>query len=387
MSTFRFHRSFRLSANHLLALCLALLLITAQAAGAQDPAQAVSSSPVDRQSAEAITEYWTPERLAGAKPMPMPTLDPASKARESGQTEASAPGPITGLVGSSGLPGDLPLEEEVSFSELDAPTEFGTYPFSYTRFQLYPISMYKRLQPHMAVGKLYFTIPGQGNFVCSGASINSANRAVIWTAGHCVYSPGIGYHTNVLFAPGHANGNHHNGTFAAYQLSTLTGWANSGLFEWDMGAIVAHRGGLGSPGLLGDKVGFLGFMFNAPRGQHFHAVGYPAAPRDLNTTPPGPQFDGARQQICAAAWAVNDDPPGGSGDPNTIGIGCDNTGGASGGPWIVDRSKFGGSTNFITGVNSYKYGGGPPFSLRMYSPYHGDGAVNLRDAVQGATVP
>jgi len=387
MSTFRSHRHLRLSTYCLWGLCIALLLALAPAASAQDPTEPVSSSPDHRQSPEAITEYWTPERMANAKPMPLPTLDPAAKAQEGDQSEASTAGPTTSLIGSSGLPGDLPVAQEVNSSELDTPTEFGTYPFSYTRFQLYPIAMYKRLQPHMAIGKLYFTIPGQGNFVCSGASINSTNRAVIWTAGHCVYTPGVGYHTNVLFAPGHANGNHHNGTFAAFQLGSLNGWVNSGLFEYDMGAIVAHRGGVGSPGLLSDKVGFLGFMFNAPRGQHFHAVGYPADPRDLNSTPPGPQFDGARQQVCAAAWASDDSPTGGSGDPDTMGIGCDNTGGASGGPWIVDRSKFAGATNFLNGVNSYRYVGGPPLNLRMYSPYHGDGAVNLHNAAQAVSVP
>lgn len=359
-----------------LVLFAALLIVPG--AQAQDPAQPISSGTVEAADAEAVLAYWTAERMAAAKPMPLPALDAAARTAPDGyRSPVEALGPA--VLAHSGAPGDEPIEELIDPLDLGAPpTEAGVYPFSYTSYQLYPINLYKRHLPYMQTGKLFFSVPGQGNFVCSGASINSSNLAVVWTAGHCVHTPGVGFHTNVLFAPARANGNNHKGVFTAFQLFTLNGWSNLGQFEWDLGAIVANRGGLAPIDLIGNKVGFLGYASNVARQQHFHALGYPAAP----------PFGGEKQQVCAAAWATDDQPSGGaSAGPDTVGIGCDSTGGTSGGPWIVDLSKLGGATNVIHGVNSYRYGGGPPNSERLYSPYHGTGADNLRNAAQAVVVP
>jgi hypothetical protein len=60
-------------------------------------------------------------------------------------------------------------------------------------------------------------------------------------------------------------------------------------------------------------------------------------------------------------------------DPETIGIGCDMTGGSSGGPWIVDW----GTNNYLNSNVSYGYIGVPD---QFYGPYFGDAAQALYDA-------
>lgn len=36
-------------------------------------------------------------------------------------------------------------------------------------------------------GKVFFTDPGFGDFVCSGSTLNSAKARLVFTAGHCVH--------------------------------------------------------------------------------------------------------------------------------------------------------------------------------------------------------
>jgi V8-like Glu-specific endopeptidase len=210
----------------------------------------------------------------------------------------------------------------------------------------------------------------------------------VWTAGHCVATPGVGFHTNFSFAPARRLANNPFGLWtpkAADGVWTVAGWLNSGLFNYDHGALVMKP----NSGIkIGNRVGFLGFAANVSRLQHWHLHGYPQAARNLAQTPPGAQFDGVHHEICAAAWAT-DDQPGTADDPPTIGVGCDQTGGTSGGPWVIDLSSVSGSaTNLLNGNNSYRYDGpNPPENLKLFSPYFSQGAINLRNSAQTVPVP
>ncbi len=55
-------------------------------------------------------------------------------------------------------------------------------------------------------GKVFFTIPSgpeAGDYVCSRTALNSRNRSVVWTAGHCVFdTDGRVFATNWVFVPG-----------------------------------------------------------------------------------------------------------------------------------------------------------------------------------------
>jgi hypothetical protein len=56
-----------------------------------------------------------------------------------------------------------------------------------------------------------------------------------------------------------------------------------------------------------------------------------------------------------------------------MGIGCDMTGGSSGGGWVTDPSAAG----YLNGLNSYKYSNQPNV---MYGPYFGDTIKALYEA-------
>jgi hypothetical protein len=217
---------------------------------------------------------------------------------------------------------------------------------------------------------VFFTKATGGNFVCSGTVVNTANatsignRSTVWTAGHCV-SDGAGrFHLNWVFVPAYRDGVRPFGTWTAKELNTRTEWHSFGNFEEDVaGAIVNPLSGA----LLQNRVGAQGISFNQPYPQHWHSFGYPQ----------DPPFNGNRQHVCAASYAKQDNPNPRSG-PLAIGIGCDMTGGASGGGWILG---FNGSGGFVNSVNSYKYTS-PSQPLAMYGPYHGTAAQSLYNFVR-----
>lgn len=356
------------------------------------PDQAVYMS-ITTFTASRTSAYWTEQRMRTAAPMPLRTLTVRTTT-----TQGVTPAPLEGglsVIADSGLPGDAPRETVMygptTKAQEGEPIEplFAAGTFAFTRYRLFPDPAYRKF-PYKTIGKLFFTIPGQGNFVCSAAVVNAANNSVVWTAGHCLASPhppqAPTIHTNFLFVPGRFAGTSPFGSWTPSWLGAPSGWVDSGLAEYDHGALVMNRGGL-SNGRIGEVVGFLGFVAGAARKQHWHLHGYPAAPRDLASTPPGVQFTGERHEICAAAWAANDQPSGNASNPATVGVGCDKTGGTSGGPWLIDLSGVGGATNLLNGNNSYRYSGGPPNNLRLYGPYFTTAAINLRNGAQAVSVP
>ena len=70
--------------------------------------------------------------------------------------------------------------------ELVAPQWFGTSGARFTSSRLVPATTTTdQAYPHRVIGKLFFTIPGAGNYVCSASVIS---YRLIATAGHCVAS-------------------------------------------------------------------------------------------------------------------------------------------------------------------------------------------------------
>jgi V8-like Glu-specific endopeptidase len=188
----------RLSA--LFAAVFAVALAVPGLAGAQNDqpmSQAITLA------AGAVEAYWTEERMRNAMPMPVPELATAQLARlQGGAGNASPTGPM--VIANAGAPGDFPGEEVRQLTGLGTPEPLaGAYPFSYTRHRLFPDTLVQyKLFPYRLTGKLFFKIPGDPrDWHCSGSVVNASNLAVVWTAGHCVYSPGVGYHTNFAFSP------------------------------------------------------------------------------------------------------------------------------------------------------------------------------------------
>jgi hypothetical protein len=256
-------------------------------------------------SVAAVQSYWTPARMEAAKP--------ADKVIGAGgqQRAAAAPLPWT--------------SHEVSGSYTTAPT--STH------------------------GKVFFTLGGV-DYVCSGTALLSGNKSVVWTAGHCTNEGPGDFATNWEFVPAYKDGTAPLGVYVARDLYTTSAWANSGDSSYDLGAAVVGTSGGSS---LTDVTGGRGIAFNYARNQAYHSYGYPAAP----------PFTGERLWVCDSQWQANDN----SLNPPSMAIGCDMTGGSSGGGWIVGSSVY--------SVNSYGYSNQPDV---MYGPYQGDVAQSLYDA-------
>jgi hypothetical protein len=224
-------------------------------------------------------------------------------------------------------------------------------------------------------GKVFFTNGGI-DFVCSGTSVASPDGLLVWTAGHCVANE-AGTHQFDSFAEfvpaynGAAFNTSPKGVWIADRFTTTTAWLNNGDVSRDLGVmhVVAHSGVT-----LGQTVGTAGFAWNQSRDQDFTDFGYP------QNSP----FNGKFMIECNAAHGGDAVFSGGTG-PALIGIGCDMTGGSSGGSWSIG---WGGNTTgpaglfvgFINAHNDYKFNAQP---LAMYSPYFDDLANAVRCAQYG----
>lgn len=197
-------------------------------------------------------------------------------------------------------------------------------------------------------GKVFFTLGGT-NYVCSGTSLNSSNGSVVWTAGHCVNEGPGAYATNWAFVPAYRDGSAPYGTWTARALLSTTQWASGGDISYDVGAAVMNTSGGNT---LNSTVGGRGIAFNYARNQFYRSYGYPAAP----------PFTGERLWVCESQLSHSDP----STSPQTMAIGCDMTGGSSGGGWLVGNNVY--------SVNSYGYLTEPNV---MYGPYQGAAAQSL----------
>jgi hypothetical protein len=281
------------------ALTLAIFLALTSFASAA-PADKVDVKRVT-QTRQAVVNYWTAERMENAVPVEQ------VRGTTTGRAERAAAA--------------APARE---------------YPGPYTQ---YPASTH---------GKVFLTLSGT-DYVCSGTALNSTNRSVVWTAGHCLNQGPGAFATNFAFVPAYRDGARPFGTWTARSLLTTSGWGNQGDLSYDLGAAVMNTSG-GSA--LTDVVGGRGIAFNYDRNQFYTSFGYAAAP----------PFNGERLWICESPLVASDT----SLSPPTMGIDCDMTSGSSGGGWIVG--------NDVYSVNSYGYLHQPDV---IYGPYQDSVAQSL----------
>ncbi|MBO3746679.1 peptidase [Streptosporangiaceae bacterium NEAU-GS5] len=215
-------------------------------------------------------------------------------------------------------------------------------------------------------GRVFFTITTGAdagrNASCSGNAVTSNNESVVITAGHCVKLSG-GFHSNWAFVPGYNNGNRPYGTWPATTLLTTPQWNASEDMNFDVAAaVVAPLNGR----TLTDVVGGQGVAFNQPRSRQMYGFGYPAAA----------PYDGSRLVYCAGRafddFLLSDD----------LGLNCNMTGGASGGPWFISFNENTGA-GLLNSVNSFKYNFA---DFWMFGPYFGPEAQAVYNAAQNASL-
>ncbi|HJU56890.1 MAG TPA: hypothetical protein VJ715_20055 [Pyrinomonadaceae bacterium] len=303
--------------------------------------------------------YWTPERMASARPEPM-AVKYGSPLQVTDSAELKPSGPAGAASGQR--PGDSPLLAQVLTPEANLPgeaelplvTTYFAYPFPFVRTEVLPLTLYTSY-PWSVNGKLFFTKPGIGNFVCSATAVTSGTaprRALLLTAGHCVSSGNGTFWTNFQFVPALRDTVRPYGTWGWDWVTTTGEWHNNANNKRDVAFIVTSKR-VSDGRSLGSVVGDAGIAWNQPDKQQFWAHGYPAAS----------PFTGRRMILCTASIAGRDSMAGVG--PAPMGIGCDQTGGASGGSW--KRGSTMNNPGFTNGVFSYKYTTAQPLST--YSPY------------------
>jgi len=138
-----------------------------------------------------------------------------------------------------------------------------------------------REYPYSTTGRLFFRIPNEGLFACSGSVIS---LRLILTAGHCVHSGSgneNGWFTDFEFVPAYRDG-----------VAPFSTWKGSAAFvtaPWYVGngtvpnvadyALIEVEDQTvdGVPRKIGEIVGYLGFQTNRLLPNHAHLLGYPAA--------------------------------------------------------------------------------------------------------------
>jgi len=340
------------------------------------PAEVAAVRSPDAPPAAVTTAYWTRQRMLAAKPYPIPVLQGGPRVRAARATGAT--GPAISVAG--GGPGNVARGQIVTTGQAQpvlAPNPAYPYPYPFTRSGVVPFSLYNSW-PWSINGKLFFTQEGV-DYVCSGTAVavgtGPPRRALALTAGHCVNSGGDGtsggtWNSSTIFCPAWRDGVAPFGCWTWQSLWTTGGWWINANIRRDVGFVVVADNPCGQ---LGNCVGDDGIAFNQSDAQHFWDLGYPqAAP-----------FNGQRMILCTASTAIRDAVnalPG----PDTMGIGCDMTGGSSGGSWNYSMRM--GTSGYANSVNSYKYII-PAEPLAMYGPYFDTVINNLWNNARNSIGP
>ncbi|MFI6639340.1 trypsin-like serine peptidase [Streptomyces sp. NPDC050504] len=206
-------------------------------------------------------------------------------------------------------------------------------------------------------GRVFFTFNGR-TASCSGNAVTSQNASTVITAGHCVKYQGS-WHTNWVFVPAYDNGQAPYGQWSAAKTLATDQWAASEDINYDVGAAVVAP-------LNGQKltavVGAQGLEFNGAYNRPMYAFGFPAAS----------PYDGTKLVYCSGNTSKD------FLFSKDHGMGCNMTGGSSGGPWFTTFNESTG-TGLQASVNSFGYTFLPN---RMFGPYFGNEAKALYEKAQ-----
>lgn len=189
-------------------------------------------------------------------------------------------------------------------------------------------------------GKLWFSKPGGGTYICSASAVTSAGKSLIATASHCVRDK-AGFYTNFIYVPAHSQ---ESGSYAPYgewtakEIYSANDEGHGG--SNDVAFIVLNPNSKGRK--LEDVTGASGLIFNIPRDkaeQFTFQFGYP-----------GNRFGGQDLTYCYNKGTYTE---------GWLKRPCNMGGGSSGGPVVTDYSHSPTSYGYTFGVHSVTYGGDP----------------------------
>lgn len=318
----------------------------AQAAPATVAAQAAARSGAATSSQTVAAPrtaptYWTSDRMRAARSVDTAvSAAPAKTLATAGATVArGTPGSSAPQAGSA----------QAAIPSLPAPAKAGPG-FGATAAPWYGA---RTSPPATTSGRIFFTGNDGLGYSCSGSTVNSNGKNLVFTAGHCVHPGGSGtWFSNWVFVPRYTNGAAPYGTWSARQLWSWTTWTQGGDRRYDIGvAVMNTRWGRHIVNVVGGQ----GIEWNYPLQQYIYQFGYPARS----------PFNGGTLQYCSG-WTYN--------DGGNEGINCNMTEGASGGPWLA---RFGGTFGYLDSVNSWVFWDGNGVRYKWNGPYFGNDARDL----------
>jgi V8-like Glu-specific endopeptidase len=291
--------------------------------------------------------YWTPARMAAAQPVgekiplasPLNTL-PDAVGTSTTHDSWSPASKVTATAQQLYDPADTQMQ---LLSDIVAPQWFGTSNARFSSSRLVPATTTTdQAYPFRVIGKLFFTIPNQGNYVCSASVIS---YRLIATAGHCVTSGTGVWYGNFQFVPALRNGAGPWGSYGWAYATTTSAWFNGGGGVPNEADYAMIELGDKNNQTIGGLLGWLGWQTSSLSGNHAHLMGYPC------------NLDSCNQMHQVSAQAFS------NAANNTVTYGSNMRGGSSGGPWIMNFGELstctegcGGSDtgmNRIIGVTSY----------------------------------
>lgn len=310
---------------------------------AQDPSMSISGA-----RAAAAEAYWTPARMAAAKPLPMPVFSASTRGApvfmEANAASQSSPAfdPLMAPRAAPQVFGSSADAEDAGSARMVTPQG---YPFTSRRVT--PDTTVTS-SPYRRAGKLFFSKPN-GNFVCSASIIN---RRVVITAGHCMFDRATKrFYTNFRFVPAYNGTASPSSPYCQWTPSfwtVPTQWSNSSGYPTtdDFGVMVMRDMPCnGSTKTIGTYLGWFGWQTFRLLGNNVTQLGYPG---NLDS---GQRMQISQSNVYRRASFAGE-------------IGSAQGGGTSGGPWIqnfgvqaVGQVAVGGSgftgTNQVVAVSSY----------------------------------
>ncbi|GAA3116303.1 hypothetical protein GCM10017600_64230 [Streptosporangium carneum] len=326
----------------------------ASAAGARDAdawsstASSITSITLTKNAADMkqVAEYWSPARLKRAQDNnpATPEVKPSD-----GSTASSAPVSPKPTA----TTGDATATTAASYS-----TARRTSPVVKPTL---PTKKQASADPRPGtVGKVFFKI-GDKEYWCSASAVASRNHNLVATAGHCAYDAKQGKRAEYwIFIPGYNQGKTPYGIYVGHSLNLHENFTGRGDYDYDYAFVTVHDGFVWKPGKapntyemesvgsLEDNVGGQGLMVSRGFGLSVFAFGYPAAPHIDGSRP----YDGQKMLWCDGRTYRTKAPT--RLVEAGVSLGCTFTGGASGGPWLINYDPQHG-LGYLNGVNSFAW--------------------------------
>lgn len=362
---------------------LAMALSVSAVAFASSAANAQYVVKQSTQTPASVQAYWTPDKMAAAISKDVSAVEPSSNVRQTAAPGASgAPGaaggslptikgvtdvlvqgkpatatPAPGGKRSSAAPASTIVPADGSYPGPNATYEYGP------RYRTFPVS---------TVGKLFFTEPGNGNYVCTATATygDASVKNMIWTAGHCVGGQGAqNFYTNFYFCPSYdssqGGANPAVGCWSWSSATLTTGWSTNGCWSKDYAYIKLASTGTVINANVVDAVGGLGFAWNYGRDQHWHHYGYPSA----SPWPGG--------KLVATTTEHRYDDSSDSCGPGTNAWGSGQTPGSSGSSLILNFSYTGGGNYINSNVSFYFTAPTNEYGVMLHGPYYDTAACTF----------